>query len=187
MIQPNCSPQMWYNLHFTLIIFYPDLYLHIISFLRDPRDLRDTNNNSNSVVRLSSPLCSTWSRYSSVRVSHLPLPATDLTVVASVLVLTWLAPDSFLDLTSQPSMLDNLLLCSSRSATLRVWDCWRIMAAFSFSLSLSSCLATDHTFSLCPRLPYKSKTRLLKVKIQNRMKPWRLSVTTKQSMITWKR
>ena len=50
MIKPNCSPQMWYNLHFTLIIFYPDLYLHIISFLRD---LRDTNNNSDNVVRLS--------------------------------------------------------------------------------------------------------------------------------------
>ena len=47
MIKPNCSPQMWYNLHFTLIIFYPDLYLHIISFLRD---LRDTNNNSKCVV-----------------------------------------------------------------------------------------------------------------------------------------
>ena len=58
MIKPNCSPQMWYNLHFTLIIFYPDLYLHIISFLRD---LRDTNNNSDNVVRLSLSLLS--SRY----------------------------------------------------------------------------------------------------------------------------
>ena len=59
MIKPNCSPQMWYNLHFTLIIFYPDLYLHIISFLRDPRDprdLRDTNNNSDYVLLMTLPL-----------------------------------------------------------------------------------------------------------------------------------
>ena len=56
MIKPNCSPQMWYNLHFTLIIFYPDLYLHIISFLRDLRDLRDTNNNSDNVVTSDSPV-----------------------------------------------------------------------------------------------------------------------------------
>ena len=64
MIQPNCSPQMWYNLHFTLIIFYPDLYLHIISFLRDPRDLRDTNNNSEYVLLMTPPLLSKTSQQS---------------------------------------------------------------------------------------------------------------------------
>ena len=195
MIQPNCSPQTWYNLHFTLIIFYPDLYLHIISFLRDLRDLRDRNNNSDNVVSTTlyspSPL-STWSSpdnlssYSSVKVSqHLP-DTGGFTVVAWVLVLATLAPDSFLDLTSQDTMLVSLLLCPSSSATSRDCDCCLTMAALSLSLSLSSCRATERTFSLCHSLLYKSNTRLLKVKIQKRMKPCRLSVTTKQSMITWK-
>ena len=64
-------------------------------------------------------------------------------------------------------------------------DCCLIMAALSFSLSLSSCLASDLALSLSHSLLYRSKTLLLKVKIQKRMNPWRLSVTTKQRMMTW--
>ena len=71
-------------------------------------------------------------------------------------------------------------------STLRHSDCCLIMAALSLSLSFSSCRASLEALSLRQAWLYRSNTLLLKVKIQKRMKPWRLSVTTKHRMRTYR-